>query len=164
MAFAEAGFRVTATDFSPNAIAHLEKWAEKSGFEIRTHICDFTDDVFPAESLDIVISVNVIYHGYRPQCLQAFRSVGKWLRPGGIFCFTFPTREDGETDNELAPNTYEVDPGHIHYCADEEDLEEFLEGFEVLRRGRKDHRWEDHGVPKFSSRWQVLAQKIGNGG
>jgi tellurite methyltransferase len=159
MAFAEAGFRVTATDLSPKAIAHLEKWAGKSGFEMRTRIGDFTEDVFPAESFDIVISVNVLYHGYREQCMQAFRNVREWLRPDGIFYFTFPTREDGETDTELAPNTYQVDPGHMHYCADEEDLEAFLEGFHVLRRGRKDHHWEDHGVPKFSSRWQVLAEK-----
>ena len=44
IAFAKVGFRVTATDASETAIAHLNEWAEKFNLPIRTKICDVLDD------------------------------------------------------------------------------------------------------------------------
>ena len=47
----------------------------------------------------------------------------------------------------------------MHYCADEGDLDRWLVGFDLLSRKRRDHHWEEEGVARFSSRWQVLAEK-----
>ena len=74
---------------------------------------------------------------------------------------TFPTRDDGEYGQleERAPHTFEMEPGHMHYYADKSDLEEWLAGFRLVRREKRERRWEKDGVLRFSSRWQVLAEK-----
>ena len=161
VAFAQAGFSVTATDLSTSAIAHLREWATQLDLPMRTLVCDFTRVVFPPDSFDIAISVNVLYHSYQEQLARAIDSVRSWLKKGGIFYFTCPTREDGEYGRgiERAPHTFEMEPGHMHYCADEGDLDRWLIGFDLLSRKRRDHHWEEEGVARFSSRWQVLAEK-----
>ena len=161
IAFAQAGFQVTATDISPTGVAHLRDWAAQLGLDIHTRISAFTEDRFAPASFDIIVSVNVLYHAYREQVVQAFDHVRRWLKPGGIFYFTFPTRDDGEYGKirERAPHTFELEPGHMHYYADENDLQEWLTGFTPLWRKTREHHWEKDGVPQFSCRWQVLVEK-----
>jgi SAM-dependent methyltransferase len=163
VAFAQAGFQVTATDLAPKGVAHLEAWSEKLNLPIRTMICSFCEDVFPPESFDIVVSVNVIYHAYREEFVQAIGNVRRWLKYGGIFYFTCPTRqEDGKYGHseELAPHTFQLEPGHVHYHTDEADLDELLTGFRTLSRRKRERHWEKDGVPQFSSRWRVLVEKL----
>lgn len=162
IAFAQAGFHVTAIDLSPTAISHLQGWARQLDLRIQTLVCDFVEEVFSPESFDIVISINVLYHGYREQLVRAIDNVRHWLKHGGIFYFTCPTRQDGEYGKvkELAPHTFELEPGHLHYCADETDLDRLLVGFKQLSRKRREHQWEKDGISRFSSRWQILVEKL----
>ena len=108
-----------------------------------------------------MVSINVIYHGNREQAARAIDNIRRWLKPGGIFYFTMVSREDGEygKGKELAPHTFELDPGHMHYHADQDDLDEMLSGFKILSRTRHEHTYEKQGSPLFSSRWQVLVEK-----
>lgn len=161
IAFARAGFHVTATDLSPTGIAHLEEWAGQLDLRIRTLVCSFDEDVFPPDSFDIVMSFNVLYHGYPEQVVRAIDNVRRWLKPGGVFFFTFPTRDDGNygQGRELAPHTFELEPGHMHGHMDEADLDRLLAGFRVLSRTRREHRWEKDGEQQCSSRWRVLVEK-----
>lgn len=166
IAFASAGFHVTATDASETAIEHLNEWARKLNLPIQTQTCEFLDDIFLAESFDIVLSYNVIYHGYREQFAQAIEQVRKLLRPAGLFFFTCPTRQDGKYGHgeQVAPHTFlctkSITPGDIHYFADEVDLDALLAGFEQLSRKRKEHYWDNKGVQQFSSYWQILAENL----
>jgi len=61
IAFAQAGFSVTATDASECAVGHLRKWAEELSLPIQTQVCDVLGDSFAKASFDIVLSYNVIY-------------------------------------------------------------------------------------------------------
>jgi len=161
IAFAQAGYRVTATDFSPQAISHVDEWAKDLGVQVRTQICRFTDDIFPPESFDIVLSINVIYHSYLDQFAQAIGNVRRWLKPRGIFYFTCPSLEDGEykKGKKIASHTVELEPGHIHFCASWDELKNLLGDLRVISRKKRGHHWEEDGVPQFSSRWQVLVEK-----
>jgi len=160
IAFARAGFHVTGTDFSSNAVEHTEKWAEELGLKVRTKVCEFTENVFEDESFDIVVSVNVIYHGNREQLSEAVSNIKRWLRPGGIFYFTCPTPDDiKDTDKQIAPYTVELGPGHVHCYASSDDLEQILDGLKMRPLKRKDHHWEKDGQPQFSSRWRIWAEK-----
>jgi len=78
-----------------------------------------------------------------------------------VFYFTCPTRQDGDygKGKELAPHTFELEPGHYHYCADGADLDALLVGFREVSRKRREHQWKKDGIPTFSSRWQVLVQR-----
>jgi len=161
MAFAQAGFRVTAVDLSPAAVSHAGEWARSLGLEVRTQVCDFLEDGFAPGSFDIVLSYNVLYHTHREQVARTIGNIRHWLKRHGLFYFTFPTREDGQYGEgiELAPHTFQIEPGHMHYYADEADLDELLEGFSVLSRHRREHHYDRNDGPLFSSRWRVLAER-----
>lgn len=165
IALARAGFRVTAVDASRVAIEHLCTWAEQLGLQLESRICDVLDDSLPPGSFDIVLSYNVIYHGYREQFARAIARVHELLRPGGLFFFTCPTRQDGKYGYgpEVAPHTFacarSITPGDIHYFADEADLDELLAGFHQLVRRKDEGYWENRGAQQFYSNWQILAEK-----
>lgn len=166
IAFAKAGFRVMATDASKTATAHLDEWAKKLDLYIETKTCDVFADIFPSSSVDIVLSYNVIYHGFREQFAEAVKHVRILLKPGGLFFFTCPTRQDGKYGygEEMAAHTFRctksITPGQIHYFADEVDIDEFLIGFRTLSRNKKEHYWDNEGVQQFGSNWHILAEKL----
>lgn len=165
IAFAQAKFCVTAIDASETAIAHLYGWAQKLGLSIHTKVCDILDDTLAAGSFDIILSYNVIYHGYREQFAQAIERVRTLLRPGGLFFFTCPSRQDGKYGygQEVVPHTFRyiksVTPGDIHYFADEKDFDDLLVGFGQLSRKKDEGYWDNKGGKQFYSNWQILVAK-----
>ena len=167
VAFALAGFQVTATDQSTAAVAHLDGWAAGLGLAIRTQVCDLLDNGFAPESFDIVISYNVLYHGLREQFSRAIAHIYTLLAPGGLFFFTCPTRRDGKYGfgEQVAPHTYlcaqSVTPGDIHYFADEHDLDILLADYRLLSRSVEEGYWNNQGTPQFYSNWQILAEREG---
>lgn len=163
IAFAQAGFRVCAADLSRNGVAYLRDWAGRLELEVSALVCDFASDVFVPESFDIVVSINVLYHGDFTQLERAVGNVGRWLKRDGVFYFTCPDAKDDDTrkGREVARRTYELEPGHLHCCADADDMDRMLRGFQVLTRSPRGRTWRDEeGRPRTSSRWQVLVQKI----
>ena len=166
VAFAKAGFRVTAIDTSEAAIAHLKEWAQKLGVAIRARVCDVFDASLQDNSFDITLSYNVIYHGFRDQFARTIERVHRLLKPSGLFLFTCPSRKDGKYGHgeQIAPHTFRsaksVIPGDIHYFADEQDLNEALAGYRLLRLEKEETHWDHDGEQQFHSYWQVLAQKL----
>lgn len=166
IAFALAGFSVTATDSSSEAIRHLNEWAGESHLSIDTRVCELIDRTLPKGSFDIVLSYNVIYHGLREQFARAIQEVRKLLKCGGIFFFTCPSRQDGKYGfgEMAAPHTYRctksITPGDIHYFSDEADLDELLVGYRTLARVKSEGYWANQGVQQFYSNWHVRAEKV----
>jgi SAM-dependent methyltransferase len=165
VAFAQAGYWVTATDVSSRAVEHVTRWARDLGLEVTTKQCDMLDQGFPPGSFDVVVSYNVLYHGHREQFAAAIAHVHELLKPGGIFFFTCPTRQDGKYGYGecVAPHTYlatrSVTPGDIHYFADEVDIDALLSGFRLVWRKREEGYWDNQGIQQFYSNWHVLAEK-----
>jgi SAM-dependent methyltransferase len=165
IAFASAGYTVTATDASESAINHLRAWADRLGLAIRTETCDMLEQPFPSGAFDIVLSYNVIYHGTRERFAKAIAVVRELLGPGGLFFFTCPTREDGKYGHGecVAEHTYaatkSITPGDIHYFADRTDLDELLAGFDVLSILKDEGYWDNKGEKQFFSNWLVLARR-----
>jgi tellurite methyltransferase len=166
IAFALARFSVTAMDTSPTAIQHLVDWADDLHLSIKTRVCDMLDIALQGKTFDIVLSYNVIYHGSREQFAQAIRQVHKLLKPKGIFFFTSPSRQDGKYGfgEIIAPHTYRceksVTPGDIHYFTDENDLDELLDGFRLIKRWKSEGYWDNSGEQQFYSNWHVQAEKF----
>ncbi len=165
IAFARAGYRVTAVDASATAVAHLRAWAARLKLRVESRVCDVLDEGLPAGAYDIILSYNVIYHGSRARFAQAIDRVHALLRPGGLFFFTCPSREDGKYGHgeEIAPHTFRcersVTPGDIHYFAGEADLDELLAGYRLLSRRKDEGFWDNRGTRQFYSNWQILAEK-----
>jgi SAM-dependent methyltransferase len=165
IAFAQAGFSVTACDVSESAISHLSKWAQGLSLEIRVLVCDALSDLLPENGFDIVLAYNVIYHGHRHQLFAAVEHVRRLLRTDGLFYFTCPTRRDGKYGfgREVAPHTFMCEkyvvPGDMHYFADEADLTDLLAGFLRVKMETREGYWDNKGAQQFYSSWHVLVQK-----
>jgi tellurite methyltransferase len=165
IALAQAGFCVTATDASATAIAHLDGWARELDLSIRAQVCDVLDDRLPPGTFDIVLSYNVIYHGYRQQFAQAIERAWTLLKPAGLFFFTCPSRQDGKYGHgeQVAPHTFlcekSITPGDMHYFADQADLDDLLTNFGLLSRIKDEGYWDNQGVQQFYSNWHILAEK-----
>jgi hypothetical protein len=101
----------------------------------------------------------------RAQFIQAIRHVHRLLRAKGIFFFTCPSRTDGKYGfgEMVAPHTYRcaksITPGGIHYFADEADLDELLQDFDITMRQKSEGYWDHDGQPQFFSNWIVRAEK-----
>ncbi len=165
IAFALAGFTVTATDFSEKAVQYLQNWAESLSLKIETKVCDVIGDGFSEDHFDVVLSYNVIYHGLRADFYNAIRHAYDVLKPGGIFFFTCPSRQDGKygIGEMVAPHTYKctksVVKGDTHYFTDESDLDELLQGFTLVKRWKSEGTWDNNGDPQFFSNWHILVKK-----
>jgi SAM-dependent methyltransferase len=165
IAFAQAGFSVTASDGSQTATCHLSRWAQGLSLRIRVLTCDVLSDLLPEGGFDIVLAFNVIYHGDRDQLATAIDRVYRLLKPDGLFYFTCPTREDGKYGygRKVAPHTFlcdrSVTPGDIHYFADEADLNELLSRYVPVKRDRSEGYWDNRGTRQFYSNWHVIVRK-----
>jgi SAM-dependent methyltransferase len=161
IAFAQAGYHVTAVDVSAAAIAQVQARAQEMGLAIRIRLARFGENAFAPETFDLVLAVNVLYHGLPVEFARAVADVQGWLRRGGLFYFTCPTLADGEygKGTEIAPHTFELEPGHVHFNAAWEDIEPLLAGYRVVSRGCREHHWEEDGARRLSCRWQVLVEK-----
>jgi SAM-dependent methyltransferase len=165
VAFAQAGFSVTACDASEEAISHLSGWTRDLSLKIRTLVCDVMSVLLPEDGFDIVLAYNVIYHGHRHHLADRIGRVRRLLRADGLFYFTCPSREDGKYGfgREVAPHTFLCDksitPGDMHYFADQADLDEMLSGYEEIERKKREGYWDNRGERQFYSNWHVLARK-----
>lgn len=163
--FAESGFTVTAVDDSQNALDILREKASERQVTITCIKGSYTEDIISDNSFDFVIAYNVLYHGYKEDFDRSIQIVYRYLRPGGVFFFTCPTRQDDKYGNgeKVAENTYKslnsVHPGDIHYFADEDDIAYFLREFPGYAVDREEHNWNNEGTRQFSSSWHILANK-----
>jgi tellurite methyltransferase len=166
IAFAQAGFKVTSLDTSITAVKFLQSWAHQLGLDVNLLLGDFLTPCLRREYFDLVLSYNVLYHGFREQFAIAIQKVHGLLKPNGLFFFTCPTRQDGKYGygQETAPHTYlsskSIIPGDMHYFSDEADLDELLSGFRLLSRVKDEGYFKNHGIQQFFSNWQVLAQRV----
>ena len=165
IAFAQAGFSVTAADVSETAVDRLSERARSLSLEIRAIVCDALCESLANEGFDIVLAYNVIYHGYRHQFASAIAGARRLLRKNGLFYFTCPSRDDGKYGSglQVAPHTFmcekSVTPGDIHYFAGEDDLNESLAGFVRVETDKSEGYWDNKGTRQFYSFWRILARK-----
>lgn len=130
IAFAQAGFTITAIDASATAISHLYDWAHSLKLSIETRVCNVLEECLPRDFFDVVLSYNVIYHGMRIKLMRSILHIYRLLKSKGLFYFTCPSRQDGKygSGEMIAPHTYRcqksVTPGDIHYFAEEKDWDE----------------------------------------
>ena len=162
---AEAGYNVTAVDSSQEALDILKYQVDEKGLKVIIINGNYSEELFPENSFDLIIAYNVIYHGYREDFAQAVHLVCKWLRSDGLFFFTCPSRKDDRYGNgeKVAPNTYKplnsIHPVDIHYFADEADISDFLHEFSEISKDTYEHYWDNKGVQQFGLYWQILAKK-----
>jgi SAM-dependent methyltransferase len=162
--FLKASYIVTAVDNSEQALKKINKKKDKFDLDINTVKGDYLNKTFPDNSFDIIISINVIYHGEKEDFKAAIKNCKDYLKNEGIFLFTCPTRDDGKYGNgkEIVPHTFlslnSVHPGDAHYFASKEDILNSLNDMEIIYIKKEEYYWDNNGKKEFSSYWQVLSK------
>ncbi|MCS7217199.1 MAG: class I SAM-dependent methyltransferase [Candidatus Bipolaricaulota bacterium] len=95
VALARAGFRVTAVDISPLAIARLRAWAEEEKLPIVAQV-GAAQELPLGWSFDAVIAHRVLDHMFKGEAEEAVRRIRAVLRPGGLLLLGL----DGPPDEE----------------------------------------------------------------
>jgi tellurite methyltransferase len=165
IAFAQAGFDVSATDVSEEAVRHLAAWAQHLGLRIDVRRCEMLEQPFPPDTFDLVVSYNVIYHGLRETFRSAIDHVRSILKPGGLFFYTCPSRDDGKYGfgQEVGPHAFactkSITPGEVHYFSSRQDLDDLLKGYHIEWVRKDEGRFNRNGEDMFYSNWHMLASK-----
>jgi 2-polyprenyl-3-methyl-5-hydroxy-6-metoxy-1,4-benzoquinol methylase len=164
LAFAEAGYQVTALDASEAAVSATAAAAFAKGLSVETVQAPMTDLPFQAASFDHVLAWNVIYHGDESVVRRTFAEVARVLRPGGSFMATMlsarrlPVEQDKAKGREISRNTWVFEgPGdkiHPHYFCSAQDLLSLMWGFEIFTLFDRPH--EKPG----SWHWHLLAERL----
>ena len=159
------GYSVLAIDNSSEAVQHLIKWASKEDCKIKTLCCEIDSNELNEKLFDIVISYNVIYHGFQGDFKKAISRIYDLLNPNGQFFFTCPTRKDGKfgIGEKLDEHTYKclksVTPGDIHYFTDKDELTLMLSNFNKIEISIDEGTWINSGEEQFYSNFIVIAKK-----
>jgi ubiquinone/menaquinone biosynthesis C-methylase UbiE len=88
--------RYTGVDLSPVMLS-LARERVPSG-EFLHH--DFTSLEMPEGSFDAVVALYAFGHVPGAEHVPTFARVFRWLRPGGVFCSSFPSGDDGDAIQE----------------------------------------------------------------
>ncbi len=138
--FARQGFQVCGIDISEHAVSHTNKWLREEKLEADVHKGAFTSINYPNNTFNLVIALNVIYHGFKKEIIKGFSEVLRILKPGGIFYGTLKTKSKDEPfdnegieiiNNQTIILREGIEANVPHYFSYKEDLIEFFQGYEV---------------------------------
>ncbi len=156
---ADAGYSVTATDLSVEAI---EQARARFGSVVRFVLADMTQRLpFPDRSFDAVMS-NVALHMFPDELTRAvFAQVGRLVRPGGLFLFHVnaledrPLRARWQPARELEPDYVAEEGGQTVHFFSEAYLRELLTGWRELQLDSVQVRRRETGPVKHV--WRGIA-------
>jgi SAM-dependent methyltransferase len=161
LAYARAGFDVSAIDASRTGLDELQRSAAAEHLTIDTRIAPFTTLPVEDGSVDHVLAWNVLYHGDRETVRTAFDECRRVLRVGGSFQLTMLSKRNHSfgVGREVRPDTFvdersEGDKDHPHFYVDAKDLTALLAdaGFELVSLADIDQR------PVGGFHWVALCQ------
>jgi tellurite methyltransferase len=154
------GFEVTGIDLSESGLDTARQTTREAGVAVDYRPGDFTDLPVDANSVDLAIAWNVIYHGDERVVQQAISEIQRVLKPGGLFLGTMISkRHDRYGDGtEVEPNTFIVEDddekAHAHFYCNDRELITLLDGFQLFllqdRQQREPGTWH----------WEFLAEQI----
>ena len=155
------GLKVTGLDLSESGLESAREATREAGVEVDFQIGDFTALPIEADSIDLALAWNVIYHGDGDVVRQAIAEIRRVLRPGGLFLGTMISKrhERYGQGKEIRPNTFIIDDdqekAHAHFYCNDRELIHLLDGFQLFflqdRQQREAGTWH----------WEFLAVETG---
>jgi tellurite methyltransferase len=163
LAFARAGFRVTATDASRTGLDELVRSAGTAALDIEACVSSFTALPVADGTIDHVLAWNVLYHGDGDIVSAAFRECRRVLRATGSFQVTMLSKRHNAfgMGREVRPDTFvdersRGDKDHPHFYVDAAGLVNLLAGagFDPVSLVDVDQR------PPGAFHWVALATAV----
>lgn len=138
--FAQRGFQVSGSDISKEAVTSTNEWLKEEQLKADIQQGTFTSINQLDNSFDLVIAMNVIYHGIRQDVMKGFSEVFRILKPGGLFYGTLKTKNKDEPfynkgaeviDTQTIVLKEGVEAEVPHFFSYNEDLIDFFSSFEI---------------------------------
>lgn len=139
LALARLGYVTTAFDASLSGLQYTRKLAAEDGLGLIFERGNMNALGFPDASFDLVVSINVVYHGDESVVRQTLSEVKRVLKPGGVYHGTMLSKRNHHygAGTEVSPNTFvkpdgDGDKMHPHYFCDAGGLVSLFDGFSIL--------------------------------
>lgn len=165
---AKQGFEVYGSDRSPAGLTISRERLEKEGLKATLRRCDMTEVLFPDEFFDAVLSVYVLHHNTLENVGKAVGEIRRTLKRGGLFFANLSGKGDYKEGKgkKIEPGTYicdsGIEAGMVHHFFTQEEVEDLLEGFEILGLKEKKEGYVSgsSGLPVTGVHWEIRAQKL----
>ncbi len=135
---ARHGFAVFGLDNSPQGIKATRQWLADEGLTAELRLQSMANG-FPYEDgfFDAVVCVQVIHHADMATIRGIVKEVSRVLKRGGFLFVTVPQlRNQGETFEQLEPNTYipldGPERGLPHHYFTPDELREVFGGYDII--------------------------------
>ena len=134
----EAGFDVYAFDSAPEGIKILQDIINDKNKKAHLDILDFTKELpYETDFFDVVISVQVLQHGYEEEIKSSIEEISRVLNSNGIIFITLCGRKDKDgklrytlvkTAKKVANHTF------IPTIGNEKDMPHFIYNKQLIRK------------------------------
>ncbi len=140
IAFADAGFSVTAVDYSESGIAKLKSARP----DIRAMQADIRELQFPEGSFDVVYAHLSLHYFDDATTRTVLERIRMWLKPRGFFFVKCKSTKDPlyGKGKKIGPDMYAE--GHLRHFFSEDYLREMLAGYDILKLQPSRDRYEGH--------------------
>ena len=134
---ARNGFSVFGLDNSPEGIKATRQWLADEGLSAELRLQSMTERIPYGDAFfDAIVSVQVIHHADIATIRGIVEEVNRVLKRGGFLFVTVPQlRNQGETFEQLEPNTYipldGPERGLPHHYFTPEELREVFGGYDI---------------------------------
>ncbi len=161
--FAKQGFRVSGLDISRESLDLCRRWLDMESLVADLRQASVEEVPFADDSFDAVVSFGVLDHVRLEVAMRAAGELRRVLKPGGLVHVNLRSPEslDFGKGEEIEPNTFILtegpEKGIPQHFWSQEEVETFLEGFEVLD-WELSVRWLDKARTQRDSRWAVTAR------
>jgi 2-polyprenyl-3-methyl-5-hydroxy-6-metoxy-1,4-benzoquinol methylase len=163
--YARAGFEVTGTDISEQALRWARQRAEAEGLDASFLADDLAETRLPAGSFDAAIAVHLLHLQLEDVRQAMVNQLWRLARDAGLIALAnYATREDGFDgwQRHAEPNT-RIDPkGKLVHFFTEEEVRDLLapDRFEILTLEEVDLAEVPDSGPVSHREWLVAARKI----
>jgi ubiquinone/menaquinone biosynthesis C-methylase UbiE len=93
--FAEHGYKAYGIEISDSQIKKANEFADMQGLELNISKGDMRKLQFEDESISYIYSYNSIFHMPKADIKKSINEIKRVLKPGGICCLNFLSKEDG---------------------------------------------------------------------
>jgi Methylase involved in ubiquinone/menaquinone biosynthesis len=154
--FAEADFKVTASDISPEAVQTTKQKSDKLNLDINVACHDIRKIPFADNSFDAVFCIWTSGHGTHADMIEHAREMLRVTKAGGIVFVDYVSKEDAlfGVGREIEKDTFlDNVPGEEtipHHYSDEDEIREVYDGHELKIRPFTYHLDDSHQIKAFT--------------
>lgn len=166
--FAKSGFRVRCLDICEESVSIVNKRAEQENINIECSVGDFVTLPYEDESVDCILSYNVISHVDKVGMQQAIRESYRVLKNGGEWYLTLCSKKSWgylqdwqQVDENTKLRMQEGAEYRVpHFFVDYTDIHELFAEFAVLSVKHVEEFREKNGKTISDFSYHVLVKKI----